>query len=110
MTRKLAYRFGFGKAEGRAVYLERQMLPDDPFVSLDVAGVGELMCIATEKGRAARAEISIGVCGEHGADPQSIELCESIGLNYVSCSPFRVPIARVAAAQAALRRRKRGWH
>jgi pyruvate,orthophosphate dikinase len=92
------------------VYVERQILPDDPFVSLDIEGVGELMRIATEKGRVARAEISIGVCGEHGGDPKSIEFCESIGLNYVSCSPFRVPIARVAAARAALRRTKRYWH
>jgi pyruvate, orthophosphate dikinase len=92
------------------VYVERQILPDDPFVSLDIEGVGELMRIATEKGRVARAEISVGVCGEHGGDPKSIEFCENIGLNYVSCSPFRVPIARVAAAQAALRRTKRYWH
>jgi pyruvate,orthophosphate dikinase len=91
-------------------YVERQILPEDPFVSLDIEGVGELMRIATEKGRVARAEISIGVCGEHGGDPESIEFCESIGLNYVSCSPFRVPIARVAAAQAALRRTKKYWH
>jgi pyruvate, orthophosphate dikinase len=87
-----------------------ELLPEDPFVSLDVEGVGELMRIASEKGRVARADISIGVCGEHGGDPKSIEFCESIGLNYVSCSPFRVPIARVAAAQAALRRTKRYWH
>jgi pyruvate,orthophosphate dikinase len=92
------------------LYVERQILPEDPFVSLDIDGVGELMRIATEKGRVARSEISIGVCGEHGGDPKSIEFCESIGLNYVSCSPFRVPIARVAAAQAALRRTKKYWH
>jgi pyruvate,orthophosphate dikinase len=92
------------------VYVERQILPDDPFVSLDIEGVGELMRIAAEKGRVARSEISLGVCGEHGGDPKSIEFCESIGLNYVSCSPFRVPIARVAAAQAALRRTKKYWH
>ncbi|MEO8905214.1 MAG: putative PEP-binding protein, partial [Polyangiaceae bacterium] len=92
------------------VYVERQLLPEDPFVTLDIAGVGELMRIAVEKGRVARSEISIGVCGEHGGDPRSIEFCEQLGLNYVSCSPFRVPIARVAAAQAALRRTKRYWH
>jgi pyruvate,orthophosphate dikinase len=92
------------------LYVEQQILPEDPFVSLDIDGVGELMRIATEKGRVARSEISIGVCGEHGGDPKSIEFCESIGLNYVSCSPFRVPIARVAAAQAALRRTKKYWH
>jgi pyruvate,orthophosphate dikinase len=91
-------------------YVERGILDEDPFVTLDVEGVGELMRIAVEKGRVARAEISIGVCGEHGGDPRSIEFCERLGLSYVSCSPFRVPIARVAAAQAALRRTKRYWH
>jgi pyruvate, orthophosphate dikinase len=91
------------------VYVERQMLPDDPFVTLDIEGVGELMRIAVEKGRVARSEISLGVCGEHGGDPESIEFCEQLGLSYVSCSPFRVPIARVAAAQAALRRTRKYW-
>ncbi|HEY5374560.1 MAG TPA: putative PEP-binding protein, partial [Polyangiaceae bacterium] len=92
------------------VYVERQMLPEDPFVTLDIEGVGELMRIAVEKGRVARGEISLGVCGEHGGDPKSIEFFERLGLSYISCSPFRVPIARVAAAQAALRRTKRYWH
>jgi len=92
------------------LYVERQILPDDPFVTLDTEGVGELMRIAVEKGRVARADISLGVCGEHGGDPKSIDFCERIGLGYVSCSPFRVPIARVAAAQAALRRTKKYWH
>ena len=92
------------------LYVERQILPDDPFVSLDTEGVGELMRIAVEKGRVARGDLSLGVCGEHGGDPKSIDFCERIGLGYVSCSPFRVPIARVAAAQAALRRTKRYWH
>jgi pyruvate,orthophosphate dikinase len=92
------------------LYVERQILPEDPFVSLDTEGVGELMRIAVEKGRVARADISLGVCGEHGGDPKSIDFCERIGLGYVSCSPFRVPIARVAAAQAALRRTKKYWH
>jgi pyruvate, orthophosphate dikinase len=91
------------------IYVGRQILPEDPFVSLDIEGVGELMRIAVEKGRVARSDISIGVCGEHGGDPKSIEFCERIGLSYVSCSPFRVPIARVAAAQAALRRTKKYW-
>jgi pyruvate, orthophosphate dikinase len=89
------------------VYIERGILAEDPFVSLDVEGVGELMRIAVEKGRLTRSNISLGVCGEHGGDPKSIDFCESIGLNYVSCSPFRVPIARVAAAQAALRRTRK---
>jgi pyruvate,orthophosphate dikinase len=92
------------------VYVERGILAFDPFVSLDTEGVGELMRIAVEKGRIARTDISLGVCGEHGGDPKSIDFCERIGLNYVSCSPFRVPIARVAAAQAALRRTRKYWH
>jgi pyruvate,orthophosphate dikinase len=92
------------------LYVERQILPEDPFVSLDIDGVGELMRIAVEKGRVVRADISLGVCGEHGGDPKSIDFFERIGLGYVSCSPFRVPIARVAAAQAALRRTKKYWH
>jgi pyruvate,orthophosphate dikinase len=69
--------------------------------------VGELVRIAVEKGRRARPDLSLGLCGEHGGDPASIEFCENAGLSYVSCSPFRVPIARVAAAQASLRRKKR---
>jgi len=92
------------------LYVERGILPEDPFVSLDVEGVGELMRIAVEKGRVARPDISLGVCGEHGGDPKSIDFCEGLGLNYVSCSPFRVPIARVAAAQSALRRTKKHPH
>ena len=92
------------------LYVERQILHDDPFVTIDTEGVGELMRIAVEKGRAARSDLSLGVCGEHGGDPKSIELCEQLGLGYVSCSPFRVPIARVAAAQATLRRAKREGH
>jgi len=91
-------------------YLEREILPDDPFVSIDTSGVGELVRIAVEKARVARNDISLGLCGEHGGEPRSIEFCEQIGLHYVSCSPFRIPIARVAAAQAALRRTKRYWH
>ncbi|MEI9939172.1 MAG: pyruvate, phosphate dikinase [Pseudomonadota bacterium] len=89
------------------VYVERHMLSEDPFVTLDIEGVGALMRIAVEKGRSARTEISIGVCGEHGGDPKSIAFFEQLGLSYVSCSPFRVPIARVAAAQAALKRAKK---
>ena len=91
-------------------YIEQHLLSQNPFVSLDIEGVGELLRIAVEKGRVARGDITLGVCGEHGGDPRSIEFFESLGLNYVSCSPFRVPVARVAAAQAALRRTKRYWH
>ena len=74
----------------------------DPFVSLDVEGVGQLIEIAANKGRATRPEIKLGICGEHGGDPASITFCEKVGLDYVSASPYRVPIARLAAAQAAL--------
>jgi pyruvate,orthophosphate dikinase len=76
----------------------------DPFVSLDIDGVGELVRIAVARGRAQRSDIKLGICGEHGGDPASIRFCEDIGLDYVSCSPFRVPIARLAAAQAAAAR------
>ena len=76
----------------------------DPFVSLDTEGVGELIEIAVERGRAARKGMKMGICGEHGGDPASIEFCEATGLDYVSCSPFRVPIARLAAAQAAMKK------
>jgi pyruvate,orthophosphate dikinase len=83
------------------VYRKKDIIAQDPFVSLDVEGVGELVRIAAEKGRAARKGIKLGICGEHGGDPSSIHFCEEVGLDYVSCSPFRVPIARLAAAQAA---------
>jgi pyruvate,orthophosphate dikinase len=83
------------------VYRRKDVIAQDPFVSLDVEGVGELVRIAAEKGRAARPGIKLGICGEHGGDPSSIRFCEEVGLDYVSCSPFRVPIARLAAAQAA---------
>ncbi|HEU5073081.1 MAG TPA: pyruvate, phosphate dikinase [Polyangiaceae bacterium] len=91
-------------------YVEQHILPEDPFVSIDKSGVGELVRIAVEKARVTRTEISLGLCGEHGGEPRSIEFCEQIGLHYVSCSPFRIPIARVAAAQAAIRRTRRYWH
>jgi pyruvate,orthophosphate dikinase len=86
-------------------YRKKGIIEQDPFVSLDVDGVGELVRIAAEKGRAARPGIKLGICGEHGGDPSSIRFCEEVGLDYVSCSPFRVPIARLAAAQAAARKR-----
>lgn len=85
------------------VYVEQGIYARDPFVSIDVEGVGELIALAAERGRAARPEIKLGICGEHGGDPLSIAFCETLGLDYVSCSPYRVPIARLAAAQAALR-------
>jgi len=86
-------------------YVRLGILSDDPFVSLDVEGVGELMAIAVERGRRQRPSLKLGICGEHGGDPASIAFCEQIGLDYVSCSPFRVPVARLAAAQAALKTR-----
>ncbi|MXW92070.1 MAG: pyruvate, phosphate dikinase [Rhodospirillaceae bacterium] len=84
-------------------YVEQGIVPKDPFVSLDVEGVGELVRIACDRGRAARPDLKLGICGEHGGDPASIAFCEELGLDYVSCSPYRVPIARLAAAQARLR-------
>jgi pyruvate,orthophosphate dikinase len=86
-------------------YTTRGVLPADPFVTLDQEGVGELVKIAAERGRATRPKIKLGICGEHGGDPASIAFCEKVGLDYVSCSPFRVPIARLAAAQATLGRK-----
>jgi len=87
-------------------YTTAGILANDPFVTIDRDGVGELVAIAAERGRKTRPNIKLGICGEHGGDPASVEFCQSIGLDYVSCSPFRVPIARLAAAQAALRERK----
>ena len=84
------------------IYVDKGIYPKDPFVSLDVEGVGELIRIAAERGRATRPDIKLGICGEHGGDPASIAFCEDVGLDYVSASPYRVPIARLAAAQAAL--------
>jgi pyruvate,orthophosphate dikinase len=86
-------------------YTTKGLIPADPFVTLDTEGVGELVKIAAERGRATRPSIKLGVCGEHGGDPASIAFCESVGLDYVSCSPFRIPIARLAAAQAAMGRK-----
>ena len=85
-------------------YRQKGIVEQDPFVSIDVDGVGELVRMAAEKGRKARPAIKLGICGEHGGDPASIRFCEDVGLDYVSCSPFRVPIARLAAAQAAIKK------
>ena len=84
-------------------YLERNILPEDPFQSLDTNGVGKLVSMAVEYGRGINTNLKIGICGEHGGDPASILFCKENGLDYVSCSPFRVPIARLAAAQAELK-------
>jgi len=87
-------------------YLEQNILPVDPFQVIDFEGVGQLMKIAVEKGRSTRKNLKIGICGEHGGEPKSVEFCHSLGFNYVSCSPFRVPIARLAAAQAVIKQKK----
>ncbi|HEY6377611.1 MAG TPA: pyruvate, phosphate dikinase [Candidatus Dormibacteraeota bacterium] len=98
--------FGISRddAEGAFLlrYVEDGVLPSNPFESLDTVGVGRLMRLAVEEGRAARPDLEVGICGEHGGDPASIALCEELGLDYVSCSPYRVPVARLAAAQAVL--------
>jgi pyruvate,orthophosphate dikinase len=86
------------------IYRQKGIIDQDPFVSLDIEGVGELVRLGAEKGRATRPGIKLGICGEHGGDPASIRFCEEVGLDYVSCSPFRVPIARLAAAQSAIRK------
>jgi len=99
--------FGFSRddaGEFLPAYLEQRLLDHDPFVVLDREGVGTLIAVAVERGRRGRPGLKIGICGEHGGEPSSVEFCDGLGLDYVSCSPFRVPIARVAAAQAVLRR------
>ena len=98
--------FGYSRddAEGKFLmqYVDRKVLPENPFQVLDVSGIGQLVRMGVEKGRATKPDLKIGICGEHGGDPQSIAFCHEVGLNYVSCSPFRVPVARLAAAQAAI--------
>jgi len=84
------------------VYLQKGLLKNDPFQILDREGVGQLVDMATKKGRSVNPKLKVGICGEHGGEPSSVEFCHMVGMNYVSCSPFRVPIARLAAAQAAI--------
>jgi pyruvate,orthophosphate dikinase len=100
--------FGYSRddAEGKFLmqYVDRKILPENPFQVLDTAGIGQLVRMGVEKGRKTKKDLKIGICGEHGGDPQSIAFCHEVGLNYVSCSPFRVPVARLAAAQAAITR------
>ena len=85
------------------LYVEREIIPSDPFETLDQTGVGELVKMGTKKGRSIRKNLKVGICGEHGGEPSSVEFCHRIGLDYVSCSPFRVPIARLAAARAVVK-------
>jgi pyruvate,orthophosphate dikinase len=102
--------FGISRDDAEAgfliEYMEKEILPENPFAVIDRDGVGLLMKIAVEKGRAVRPDLECGICGEHGGDPESIQLCHELGLTYVSCSPFRIPVARLAAAHAALRDKK----
>ena len=83
-------------------YIEKKILPADPFQTIDQEGIGQLVQMAVQRGRQTRKDMKIGICGEQGGDPASVEFCFKTGLNYVSCSPFRVPIARLAAAQSAI--------
>ena len=101
--------FGFSRDDAGKfleAYYDKKILENDPFAKLDQDGVGKLMKLAVKLGHETRPDISIGICGEHGGDPSSVEFCNSIGLDYVSCSPYRVPIARLAAAQAAIKQAK----
>ncbi|HSC77863.1 MAG TPA: putative PEP-binding protein, partial [Candidatus Acidoferrales bacterium] len=93
---------------GRIIQTYQQLgiFVDDPFQTLDIGGVGQLVRLGTERGRAVNPKLKVGICGEHGGDPASVEFCHSIGLNYVSCSPYRVPVARLAAAQAAIKEKR----
>jgi len=101
---QMTYGFSRDDAEGKFLlqYVDRKILPENPFQVLDATGVGQLVRMGVEKGRATRPGLKIGICGEHGGDPASIAFCHEVGLDYVSCSPFRVPVARLAAAQAAI--------
>jgi pyruvate,orthophosphate dikinase len=97
--------FGFSRDDTGAIikeYVNKGILENDPFQSLDQSGIGKLVKMAVEGGKKTRPNIKLGICGEHGGDPASVHFCHKAGLNYVSCSPFRVPIARLAAAQAAI--------
>ncbi|MGX8680197.1 MAG: putative PEP-binding protein, partial [bacterium] len=101
--------FGFSRDDAGkflADYYSNNIYEHDPFATIDVAGVGQLVKMAVEKGKATRPDIKLGICGEHGGDPKTVEFCHNVGLTYVSCSPFRVPLARLAAAQAAVRAKK----
>jgi pyruvate,orthophosphate dikinase len=93
---------------GRVIqtYQRLGIFVDDPFQTIDVGGVGQLVRLGTERGRRANGKLKVGICGEHGGDPASVEFCHQVGLNYVSCSPYRVPVARLAAAQAVIKQKR----
>ncbi len=98
--------FGFSRDDFGSFlpdYLDKKILPKDPFQTLDQEGIGELIQFGIERGRKTRPDLKVGICGEHGGDPASVEFCHKTGFNYVSCSPYRVPVARLAAAQAAIK-------
>ena len=100
--------FGFSRDDAGkflGAYYDKKIYESDPFARLDQVGVGKLVAMAAKLGRQTRPELHLGICGEHGGDPSSVEFCHRVGLDYVSCSPFRVPIARLAAAQAAIANR-----
>jgi pyruvate,orthophosphate dikinase len=100
--------FGYSRDDAEAKflleYVEQGILPENPFQILDREGVGKLVAMGVKLGRRTRPDLEVGICGEHGGEPNSVEFCHMAGLNYVSCSPFRVPIARLAAAHAAIKR------
>ena len=101
--------FGFSRDDAGkflSYYYDQKIYENDPFAHLDKTGVGRLVRLASEDGRASNPHLGLGICGEHGGDPTSVEFCHNVGLDYVSCSPFRVPIARLAAAQAAIKEGK----
>ena len=101
--------FGFSRDDtGKFInkYLDKKILPHDPFVSIDQSGVGQLVKMGVKKGRLSRPKLKVGICGEHGGDPDSVIFCHGAGLDYVSCSPFRLPLARLAAAHAVLEGKK----
>ena len=87
-------------------YIKKGILPEDPFQSIDQEGIGELIKLGIKRGRMTNKNLEVGICGEHGGEPKSVEFCHNIGMDYVSCSPFRVPIAKLAAAQAVLKSKK----
>ena len=103
--------FGFSRddAEGKflPIYLNKEILEKNPFETIDQDGVGKLMKMAVELGKKTRPDLKCGVCGEHGGDPKSIQFCHEVGLDYVSCSPFRLPVARLAAAQSAIKNKSK---